>query len=451
MVVLGGHVGFGMIIPLLPLISREFAGGPIWAGVLFSVYSACQLVASPVLGALSDRIGRRPVLVVSQLGSAAGYLLLGVALMTDWANPWVGYGVVLLSRVIDGATAGNVSAAQAYVNDVTGDDERGRSRALGLLGASFGLGFTLGPGLAALLAIFAVSAPAWAAAGFAAASAVMAQVLLGDTRRADVHGEEAEDANEPEADAAGGGAGPLPYAAPPPRHPLHPATLAAVLGEPRVGFLIAAWFLAMLAFVMVEPTMPLLLQDVFGFGQTGVGVFFFLIGLVIIVVQGGLIGRLTDWLGEWRLVLVGPTLIVAGMACYGLLPWVGLPAGDLAAHWSAGGAPGLVPWAGPLAVLALAGLLGATGRSIHTVASAGLIGRYAAGGKSGATYGVYNAAASLARIVGPLLATGLYALTPSATYATAAAITAAALAVLAWRRSAEGQEAAPIPPVAASA
>jgi DHA1 family tetracycline resistance protein-like MFS transporter len=142
--------------------------------------------------------------------------------------------------------------------------------------------------------------------------------------------------------------------------------------------------------------------------------FFLGLGLVIIVVQGGLIGKLTDRFGEWTLVIVGPTLVIGAMACYGLLPW-----------------------AAALPLLIGAGLLAATGRSIHTVASAGLIGRYAEGGRGGATYGVYNGAASLARVVGPLLATFLYDISAAATFATAAVIMLAAIAVLAWRRAIE--------------
>ncbi len=387
-VVLGGHIGFGMIIPLLPLISRRFIDDALAVGVLFSVYSVCQLVSSPLLGALSDKIGRRPVLVVSQVGSAAGYVLLAFTLMFDWGEPLVGFGLVLLSRVIDGATAGNVAAAQAYVNDVAGGNEAARSRALGLLGASFGIGFTLGPGIAAVLTLVSDSAAAWAAAGFALFGGVAAWVLLKEPER--------------QADESAGG------------FALAPANVARVVREPRVGWLIGAWFLAMLAFVMVEPTMPLLLADVFGFGELGVGLFFLGLGLVIIVVQGGLIGKLTDRFGEWTLVIVGPTLVIGAMACYGLLPW-----------------------AAALPLLIGAGLLGATGRSIHTVASAGLIGRYAEGGRGGATYGVYNGAASLARVVGPLLATFLYDISAAATFATAAVIMLAAIAVLAWRRAIE--------------
>ena len=393
-VVLMGHIGFGMVIPLLPTFARRFEATELMVGALFSVYSVCQFVASPLLGMLSDRIGRRPVLIVSQLGSAAGYVLLAVALVGDWGSPLAGYMLVMLSRVVDGASAGNVSAAQAYITDVTGDDPAARSRALGLIGASFGLGFTLGPAIAALLAYFVSdSAGAWVAGGFALLSAILAAVLL----------------KEPEKKVQAGGLS------------FSPGEVGRVLSDPVRGPLIGSWFLVMLAFVMVEPTLPMLLEDEFGYGQFGIGAFFFLIGVVVIVVQGGLIGRLTDRFGEWTLVLAGPVLVIAALVSYGLLSVV--PA---------------------VLLLGAAGVLGATGRSVHTVASAGLIGRYAEGGRGGTTYGVYNAAASLARVLGPLVATGAYALGTALPFGVAAGVMTCGLLVLIWMRTTGRAVAAPV-------
>ncbi|MEM6560712.1 MAG: MFS transporter [Planctomycetota bacterium] len=354
-VTLTGHIGFGIIIPLLPLFAERYWDSGLAAGLLFSVYSLCQFIASPLLGALSDKVGRRPVLIVSQLGSAAGYALLGWALMTEWSVPIWGYAVIFVSRIIDGATAGNVGAAQAYIADVSGGDPSARSRALGLIGASFGLGFVIGPALGGLLSDWvSASAPAFAAGVLAAGSAVTAAIFLREPRRTV-----------------------------PTENALSIAAVTRVLGDRSTGPLIGAWFTAMLAFVIIEPIGSLLLasDEAFGFTQAQVGYFFGLVGLVIILIQGGLIGKMVDAFGEWNLVVAGPALVIVGFVAY---------AGTTALP---------VLW-----LLGIAGVCGATGRSIHTVASAGLLSQYADDDRQGTTFGVYNAAASLARVIGPLLA-----------------------------------------------
>src|SRR5215217_5934047 len=136
LIVLVDFLGFGLIIPLLPFYVPDYERNPMKVTLIFSIFSICQFVGAPVLGALSDRYGRRPVLILSQVGSAAGYVLLGVA-ATDYFH-WsdnTRLMLVYLSRVIDGFTGGNVSIAQAYISDVT--DEKNRSKGMGLIGAAF--------------------------------------------------------------------------------------------------------------------------------------------------------------------------------------------------------------------------------------------------------------------------------------------------------------------------
>src|SRR6476469_9575174 len=135
--------GFGIIIPLLPFYVHDPDANPLKVTLLFSIYSICQFIGAPILGVISDRYGRKPVLVISQLGSAFGYALLGAATAYHWDNVGMTMFLVYLSRVIDGFTGGNISTAQAYVSDVTTAENR--SRAMAVIGAAFGLGFSIGP------------------------------------------------------------------------------------------------------------------------------------------------------------------------------------------------------------------------------------------------------------------------------------------------------------------
>src|SRR5947209_17084222 len=143
-IVLMDLLGFGIIIPLLAFYVPDFQHNPLKVTALFSVYSICQFIGAPILGLMSDRFGRRPVLALSQAGSAAGYLLLGLATQPQFHfTPSTTLGLVYLSRIIDGFTGGNLSTAQAFISDVT--TPQTRAKGMGLLGAAFGIGFVLGP------------------------------------------------------------------------------------------------------------------------------------------------------------------------------------------------------------------------------------------------------------------------------------------------------------------
>src|SRR5689334_15066406 len=155
-------LGFGLILPLLPFYARKFQGSNTQVAVLFSVFSICQFVAAPILGVISDRFGRRPVLGFSQIGSVIGFVLMGFTTHHVWASASLGLTMLYLARVIDGLSGGNISTAQAYISDITTHENR--ARGMGLLGAAFGLGFVIGPGISALLTHFInEAAPAYAA------------------------------------------------------------------------------------------------------------------------------------------------------------------------------------------------------------------------------------------------------------------------------------------------
>src|SRR5437764_10286638 len=160
-------IGFGIIIPLLPFYAQTFGASPAVIGLLFAVFSVSQLFAAPALGDISDRYGRRPVLIFSLAGTVASFVMLAVAHSLT---------MLFLARIVDGLSGGNISTARAYVADIT--EPRDRARAYGLIGAAFGLGFIMGPALSGMLAQVSYTAPIWAAAALTFVAAAMAWFWL---------------------------------------------------------------------------------------------------------------------------------------------------------------------------------------------------------------------------------------------------------------------------------
>ncbi len=163
-------IGFGIIIPLLPFYAQKFGASPLVIGLLFGIFSLCQLLAAPALGDLSDRYGRRPVLIFSLLGTVVSFVILALAQSIT---------MLFVARIVDGLSGGNISTARAYVADVT--EPKDRARAYGLIGAAFGLGFILGPALSGALASVSYTAPIWAAAGITLVATAMAWFWLPET------------------------------------------------------------------------------------------------------------------------------------------------------------------------------------------------------------------------------------------------------------------------------
>ena len=163
-------IGFGIIVPLLPFYAETFGASPLVIGLLFAIFSLCQLLAAPALGDLSDRYGRRPVLIFSLLGTVVSFVMLALA-----------HSIAMLfaARIVDGLSGGNISTARAYVADVT--EPKDRARAYGLIGAAFGLGFILGPALSGALAHVSYTAPIWAAAALTLVATIMAWLWLPET------------------------------------------------------------------------------------------------------------------------------------------------------------------------------------------------------------------------------------------------------------------------------
>jgi DHA1 family tetracycline resistance protein-like MFS transporter len=363
LIILVDFLGFGLIIPLLPFYIPDYQHNPLKVTFLFSIYSICQFIGAPILGALSDRFGRRPILIISQIGSAGGYVLLGVASVGHW-DPHMRLMLVYLSRIIDGFTGGNVSTAQAYISDVT--TPQNRAKGMGLIGAAFGIGFCLGPFLGGVLGGINVSWPAYAAAIFAMLAAIQTYLKLPESR---VH--------KPTDSKLW----------------LHPSNFAPVLRKPIVVQILLISFVSMAAFVMMESTIGIFLAQLYGWGAgmpeeaarkvaaQKTGWFFGYVGVIIVIVQGGMIGRLTKRLGEWPLAIAGPVLVAAGMSFYVGLAW-----------WSS------------LLFLALAGALNAAGRSLQGPTLSSLLSKYSDPREQGVVFGLYHGLSSLSRVAGPIIA-----------------------------------------------
>jgi MFS transporter, DHA1 family, tetracycline resistance protein len=265
-------IGFGMVLPILPIYARRYHTSNFEATMLVAAFSAATFVASPMWGRLSDRVGRKPVLLVSLVGTAAGSLLTGLA---------GGLALLFLGRIVDGASGASISVAQAAAADLSRPSER--SRLFGLLGAAFGLGFVAGPAIGALAALSGPRVPFFIAAGLAAANTLVAWRRLPETRPVARSGS--------------------------PR----PGPLAALMGARGAGALIAVAFSAMVAFSGFEATFALFGQKRFGFGIASAAAVFAAVGALIVVVQGGLVHPLVTRLGEVRTLLVGLSANTLGL------------------------------------------------------------------------------------------------------------------------------------------
>ncbi|HEV8026444.1 MAG TPA: MFS transporter, partial [Stellaceae bacterium] len=253
-------LGFGVMIPQLPFYGLHFGLHGFGVATMLACYSVAQFVSSPLLGRLSDRVGRRPVLLVSLAVSALAYCWLGFA---DAA--WM----LFAARLIAGAGAGNIAAAQAYIADVTPPERR--AKGMGMIGAAFGLGFTVGPALGGLAARLDPAAPAFIAAGLSVIAFLLTLARLKESL--------------PEASRNA-----------PPR-PGRLAVAREALSRPVLRELILLLFVTIGAFAGMETTFALWANQVFGWGSWEVGLNFFFVGVVLVVVQGGLIGWLSRRLG----------------------------------------------------------------------------------------------------------------------------------------------------------
>jgi DHA1 family tetracycline resistance protein-like MFS transporter len=303
-------LGFGLILPLLPFYAENYGASPAVVGLLAASYAAAQLVGAPVLGRLSDRHGRRPVLLISILGTLVGFLMLGLAEpLGRWTGSFLGAGspvstnsailtVLFLSRILDGLTGGNISVAQAYITDVT--DEDNRARGLGLIGAAFGLGFIIGPAAGgALSAGGRYAVPAFFAAGLAFLNWIAVLVWLPESLTVEIKAQLAKQ---------------------PARSILSVSELWRALKRPRFGPLLQVRFFYGLAFATFTGVFALYTQYRLGLDSSQTGFILAYVGLLSVLVQGLAIGRLAKRYAENHLMLGAVALLSVSLLAWALAP-----------------------------------------------------------------------------------------------------------------------------------
>jgi MFS transporter, DHA1 family, tetracycline resistance protein len=358
-------LGLTVMFPLLPFYAEHFGASPAVVGLLVSTYALCQLVAGPVLGQISDRVGRKPVLTVSQIGTFAGFLVLAYA-----PNLFI----VFLARIIDGLTAGNLSIAQAYIADVTAPKER--ARAFAVIGIAFGIGFLIGPGASGYLTKhYGFRVPILCAAGLSLLSILGTTFLLPAVPPHPGGEQPAEDAEAP----VGPGGKRLKL--------LDWGAYLQYFRRPLLGGLLAEFFLFTFAFATFTSGFALFAERRFtwhgaAFGPKEVGYVFMYSGLLGILVQGSMRqGALVRRIGEVRLVTIGFATAAAGYALLG---------------FSFG-----------VAALLVAATFASFGTGVLRPALTSLISQRVTRGEQGVVLGLNQSLLSIAQIVAPVIAGAL--------------------------------------------
>jgi MFS family permease len=376
-------IGFGIVLPLLPgyaedNFSQTFSQKGLVIGAIIASFSAMQFFFAPVWGKLSDRIGRRPVMLISNLGAAGSYALFAVA---SGMGGTTGLLWILASRIFAGICGANLSVASAYIADISPPEKR--TARMGLIGMAFGLGFTFGPALGAFaIEIFhSKQAPGWVAAGFCAANFILGWFILGESRQ--------------------------PNSAPVVARPKM-NQWSHTLAQPKLGLLIAVFFFATFCFTCFESTFPLLLRHRFSSAQANfrVGYLFTYAGIIAAVLQGGIVGRLVKKFGEPKLIF--SSLIVFAIGLAGL------------------------PFANNLPEILIVLALLAIGSGLNRPPVFGMISLNSSPDEQGANLGVAQSFSALARILGPIFAGTLFFVQPSLPYLICGGI-ALATSFFAWK------------------
>ena len=331
-------LGFGIIIPLLPFYAEHFGASALMVGLLSTSFSVAQFLFAPFWGRLSDRIGRRPVILLGLLGSAVSYALFAIATSLP---------ALFVARTLAGVAGANIPTAQAFIADTATPETR--ARGMGIIGAAFGLGFIFGPAIGGFLSHWGYAAPAWFASALSLANFGAALVLLPESRPAH----------------AGDVSGPGRF-----------EVIRRAVVRPNLPMVLLVYFLVLTSFASFEAMFALYSERRFGFTAATIGYMFAWVGVVLATVQGLLVGRVVKRVGE-RVVIPAAIMVLAG-------------------------ALGLVPLAGSVPVLAAACGLLALGMGFNSPSLLSAISQLADPRDQGSTLGVSQSLGSLARIIGPL-------------------------------------------------
>ncbi|GAP21388.1 MFS transporter [Leptolinea tardivitalis] len=286
-------LGFSLILPLLPYYAEGYGANAAIVGLLVASYAAAQLIGAPILGRLSDRYGRRPILLFSVAGTFTGFILLGFAdpigralagvFAPEWTNSFI-IGVLFISRIMDGLTGGNITVAQAYIADIT--DEKNRARSMGIIGAAFGLGFIIGPATGGLLSKWGFDIPAFTAAAVSFLNLSLIYFLLPESLVGEVR-ESARNRQKP---------------------PFTLNALVEALQRPGIGPLLHIRFFYGLAFAMFQSIFSLFAQAI-GLSSQTTGYILAYVGVLSVITQVALIGPLTHRFKENVLIITGVWLM----------------------------------------------------------------------------------------------------------------------------------------------
>ena len=376
-------IGFGIVLPLLPIFARDLDASGFTIGCLMAVYSAMQFVFAPIWGRLSDRIGRRPVLLVSTAGAAISYVIFAIGCGQTGMTSLV---ILFAARVFAGVCGANITVAQAYIADITPPEER--SKKMGLIGMAFGLGFIFGPAIGGLgLKFWGITAPGWIAAGLCAANFIFAYAQLPESWKP----------------------GAVPAARPRFDH------FKETMRRPGIAVLVIVFFLATFSFASFETTIGLLVSRNFDLSfETVKGVHTFdpkvvylyaYCGIIGAFVQGGPLGRIVKKLGEPLLITLSLVFVAISLAP---LPFI--------TNW-------------PMLLVALAIL--SIGSSLTRPPVFGMLSNLTPADEQGSVIGTAQSAGSLARIAGPIFAASLLDVHPAMPYLICAGVSIST-AVLAW-------------------
>jgi multidrug resistance protein len=352
-------IGFGIVLPVLPYYADQYGASGLVLGALFTSHAAMQALFAPLWGRLADRIGRRPVMLYTIAGTSVALVILGLS--DSLVQLFVG-------RILTGIFAANISVATAYISDVTEEDER--TRWMGMVGASFGVGFLIGPAIGGLLSPYGYGVPMLVAAGMAAVNFAYAVAVL----------------KEPETHRPAA---------------LEGAVRLRTLANPAVRNLCLTYFLFTFALTQLETIFAYYLKDTFGVDARGFAAILVLMAFVMVAIQGGAIRRLVARYGEKTLLLFGVALMTL-------------------AFFS-------IPWPGSVGILLVPLVLSAVGRGVSQPSILGMVSFEATPANRGAVMGTFQASASVARVLGPLAAGALYDRHHPAPFLLAGALLAIAL------------------------